>query len=801
MLAVLQLKAQLVYDEWEEIIPFSLTEKYKDVINTKDIHSLVLPEYNNDSLFKVHNNGKTRGEVGSSYAMGTIIDKEIDFMKVARKISLKEGTLWIFTIESNTAKSIGIYIKNIDIPQGAYLAVYPGFIPYEFEDPKILTKEIISKGKENGGPFKNGFRYRVYDKKIIIEYFEPTKTEYNPNIIINSFSYGFAENINSAKDDNLLKSGGWADTPALWCQKDVVCNEVITWKNQSKSVVFIQIEYEHNGSSFNSQGTGFFLNKSGGYLDTEYPIIVTCGHLFYPNQIDISNNYSNPDIFVDYENESCGETKIRRGKRLGSNFSRIILGSSYNKINVSTYNPSEDYAVFRASTTVKKLADYKIEYAAWTNNFSLSNSNNMGYAYIGHPRGDVKKVNIDIGRAYVNSNGNEFGLYCDVGAAEEGFSGGPVFFNNTRQVVGWVCTKGGGSLTPCNEIGKETWENRTGCGRLDKLYYDISGYIDPTGTGSASSSNPSPPPASSLPAHCRNCMQDVDETGIDCGGSCFPCGMQDVVALKTLKDIASPVKSRYDLIADPDPITSLTLKSGNFSFEAGMNIFLNGGFEVSKGAVFYASIDNELMTEADRGCQSGCVQILDVPFSPNGDGINDYWGFGQAFISNYNLTIFNNWNQVIFSSTNQPILENGWEIAWDGTGATSGLTAYRSVLTYADCQGTIKNKEFVINVGGMKSAEINGDHIPANSKDQSIVSPIPLIKVYPNPFSNKVLIEYLGNDFPVKYRVTDLNGKLITEGETDNQTEILNLNGFASGAYLINVKAGECNLVQKLVKE
>lgn len=323
----MQLKAQLVYDEWEEIIPFSLTEKYKDVINTKDIHSLVLPEYDNDSLFKVHNNGKIRSEVGNSYAMGTKIEKEIDFMKAAQKFSLKEGTLWIFTIESKTAKSIGIYIKNIDIPQGAYLAVYPGFMPYEFEDPKILTKEIIQKGKNNDGPFQNGFQYRVYDKKMIIEYFEPAKLEYYPNIIINSYSYGFAENINSAKDDNFLKSGGWTNTPALWCQKDVVCNEVITWKNQSKSVVFIQIEYEHNGSYFNSQGTGFFLNKSGGYLDTEYPIIVTCGHLYHPNQIDISNNYSNPDIYVDYVNESCGETIARRGKRLRSNFSRILIGS------------------------------------------------------------------------------------------------------------------------------------------------------------------------------------------------------------------------------------------------------------------------------------------------------------------------------------------------------------------------------------------------------------------------------------------------------------------------------------------
>ncbi|MBI5189282.1 MAG: thrombospondin type 3 repeat-containing protein, partial [Nitrospirae bacterium] len=31
----------------------------------------------------------------------------------------------------------------------------------------------------------------------------------------------------------------------------------------------------------------------------------------------------------------------------------------------------------------------------------------------------------------------------------------------------------------------------------------------------------------SLPAHCTNAVQDVDETGVDCGGSCPPCAIQD----------------------------------------------------------------------------------------------------------------------------------------------------------------------------------------------------------------------------------------------------------------------------------
>ena len=83
-LFALQLNARLVYDEWDIIVPFSLTDKYKNIIKTDEIHSLVLPSFNNDSLCRIKNNGKGLNELGNNFAAGFPIDSLISFKKNAR---------------------------------------------------------------------------------------------------------------------------------------------------------------------------------------------------------------------------------------------------------------------------------------------------------------------------------------------------------------------------------------------------------------------------------------------------------------------------------------------------------------------------------------------------------------------------------------------------------------------------------------------------------------------------------------------------------------------------------------------
>jgi len=342
-------------------------------------------------------------------------------------------------------------------------------------------------------------------------------------------------------------------------------------------------------------------------------------------------------------------------------------------------------------------------------------------------------------------------------------------------------------------------------GTFNNLYFEISSIIDPNGAGEANISNPSPPDPSELPDHCDNCIQDGDETGIDCGGSCYPCGIRDVLAIKSDLDLLGEKKSRYEIFAEPDPGTLLALKSGNSSLEAGMNIYLNGGFEVQKGATFYAGIEPELMSEPDRGCGNYCANAPDVQLTPDGDGINDYYAFSQAFAVEYDLRIFDRAQNTYYTSNNQPIYENGWIIAWDGTGAVPYVTTYYGTLILTDCNGNRHQENFYMTVYTNKSAIIFSDETNNKTVNKNAGVEIDTRKggliVYPNPFLNKLTINYSGKTFPLKYKITDLSGRVVIEKETLNNNESINMSRFSPGTYILNAKAGEYNLVQKLIKK
>jgi hypothetical protein len=242
----------------------------------------------------------------------------------------------------------------------------------------------------------------------------------------------------------------------------------------------------------------------------------------------------------------------------------------------------------------------------------------------------------------------------------------------------------------------------------------------------------------------------------------------------------------------------LALKSGSYTFEAGMNIHLNGGFEVEKGAEFYAGIDAELMSEPNRGCGGYCANAPSVSISPNGDGINDYWAFSQAFAVKYDLRIFDRANNTYYSVNNQPIYENGWVLAWDGTGAVSNVITYYGTLTLTDCNGHTHQEDFVLGVAGLKSAFNSEEEI---TDVENIDSSDAKITVYPNPSLNDVTINFFGKTFPLEYKILDINGKVVIQDKMFLNIETINLRSLAPGTYIINAKAGDYNLIQKLVKK
>ena len=63
------------------------------------------------------------------------------------------------------------------------------------------------------------------------------------------------------------------------------------------------------------------------------------------------------------------------------------------------------------------------------------------------------------------------------------------------------------------------------------------------------------------------------------------------------------------------------------------------------------------------------------------------------------------------------------------------------------------------------------------------------------------MINYSGNSFPLECNLFDVNGKLILKKIINNQHKKIDLKNVSSGTYIINAKAGEYNLVQKIIKE
>ncbi len=797
----MQLKAQLIKDKWGNIISYPLTDGYKENPEVSEVPTFIIPKMDNDSLFRIYNNGKSIEELGNHCTAGFDLRCEpISLKENGKCIKLKHGKLWRYAIEGASAQGIGVDLGFPKLHKGSYIEIFPTDTTVELEQQREIfhSKNLLERHK------KRGLVTLVHGKKLIIEYFEPDTLKVKDDIVIKRIFYRFFEIGNlkgSSYNNSKLKSGYYGSSQYPQCQKDVICSDIGNYQNNAKSVVFIYMAYliDTNNDGYvefgDEWGTGFFLNKVGGYASSDLPILVTAGHAYCikisGSAVDLDGYISRIEARTNYQNAKCGTDDLNnRGRLLPGGFNRIALGSSWDDDGLSSYSPSNDYAILRASSDIFTFADYDLEYSAWSNNHDYYNSE--GYFCIHHPKGDVKKINKDNDRAIeISSDG--FKLKYDIGITENGSSGAPAF-NSSRQIVGFHVKSD--INKDCSLIGQMKSTN----GKFDSLYNAFSYILDPTGAGSAQSSNPQPPSYSELPSHCSNCKQDYDETGIDCGGSCYPCGMQDVLIIKTDLDLLGSVKSRYEIFAEPDPGTLLALKSGSSSLEAGQNIYLNGGFEVQKGATFYAGIDAELMSEADRGCQPACVSQASLYLIPDGDGIYDYYFFRAAFITSYNIYVTprNQSNNIVYSHKNVPVYSNGYIFAWDGTGAVSN-GYYTIVIEATDCYGNITPYVHYIEYSLPKSGIIQD--INEVTKSETETNHKPGIVIYPNPFNDEIMINYSGNSFPLECNLFDVNGKLIFKKIINNQHKKIDLKNVSSGTYIINAKAGEYNLVQKIIKE
>ena len=65
-------------------------------------------------------------------------------------------------------------------------------------------------------------------------------------------------------------------------------------------------------------------------------------------------------------------------------------------------------------------------------------------------------------------------------------------------------------------------------------------------------------------------------------------------------------------------------------------------------------------------------------FSPDGDGINDYFNVVGQGLTNYILEIYNRWGQMVFKSTN---LDNQWDGKFQQINSPPGTYVYKIKTT------------------------------------------------------------------------------------------------------------------------
>jgi hypothetical protein len=77
----------------------------------------------------------------------------------------------------------------------------------------------------------------------------------------------------------------------------------------------------------------------------------------------------------------------------------------------------------------------------------------------------------------------------------------------------------------------------------------------------------------------------------------------------------------------------------------------------------------------------------------------------------------------------------------------------------------------------------------------------PTLEVYPNPaYSDARVYVYSANESEISYRVIDLQGKVVVKGEIPwTYSRIgIDLPSLKSGVYVVEVKAGDTTLVERL---
>lgn len=107
----------------------------------------------------------------------------------------------------------------------------------------------------------------------------------------------------------------------------------------------------------------------------------------------------------------------------------------------------------------------------------------------------------------------------------------------------------------------------------------------------------------------------------------------------------------------------------------------------SNGCVAYDELRIDMAT---------CETFIKIPqaFTPNGDGVNDYFTIFGKYVDDYEIRIFNRWGEMVYQSTDGSELNDlgrGWDGSYKGKPQDSGTFVYYVIAKYVG--GTTAEKK------------------------------------------------------------------------------------------------------------
>ena len=322
-----------------------------------------------------------------------MFDLAVDIKNQAKRISQKNGTLYVLSIRSKEAYSLSLVFNTYYVPDGAELFIY---------NPEFThIKGAFTSG--NNKKNKTLPVAPVRGEEIIIEYYEPHNSDFDGELKLAKVGHDYLDIYGYLKQ----KSSGVGSSGD--CNVNINCEE---------------------GQEFQEVKQGVCRVVSNGWLCSDSlvnntyfngkPYFLTANHC-----ISTESSAQDAVFYFNFESPECDTSYVDNYQTIS--VSKLVATAPDGKLDFSLLEISESIPI-----------NYKPYYAGW----NLDTSNIKNTTTIHHPSGDVKKITKDEDPPVSDDYGDTYDEYShwlieewELGTTEGGSSGAPLF-DQQKRIVG-----------------------------------------------------------------------------------------------------------------------------------------------------------------------------------------------------------------------------------------------------------------------------------------------------------------------------------------------------------------------------